>query len=752
MLRSWQALPDFFTDTIALPDVHYRVIDFSGNDSDVVAVTPDAQNSSLATITANQAGTAVVLVTYDAALSAKANGTASRYSAIWPENTGVLVVSVGADGTGLTTNMTLNDGLTNYSRHEKNAGYAIDAEQDVLYYTGSEGASYTFTPPAGSTVSVAKAALTGESLTYNGFADVPANADGSVTLTGLTTGSHIVKVEQGGTATYQVIRAKQTTLTLTHEDGSAITAENPVYPGDTVLVSFGALYKGNYISAVNGLAEFANGTYSGWMYTLNGSYPLQGVEEQQVRDGDVIVFHYTDDYRVERTGYTSDTSGAEKVIQLIDKIGTVTLNSKDAIRAARKAYEGLSAAEKEKVTNYKTLTAAESRLSQLQIQGAINKISLIGTVTLNSGSKLDTAWNAYNALTAEQKLKVTNRGTLSQAQETYNALKAEETEKFIDEIDDVITLESEEDIVKARKAYDALSKTQQGLVDKEYLDKLKAAEQALAALKASEDDRKEAQQVIQLIDQLGTITLDSEKDVEAARAAYEKLTDIQKALVTNYEKLVAAEAALESKKTFAVFEDAYITTGDYMESLGVPGVGSIGGEWMVIGLARSGRTVPEGFYDNVLSFVEENIDENQRIHQAKSTENSRLILALTAIGKDVTNVGGHDLLEGLKEMEYVSYQGLNGTIWALIAFDCGNYPVPEDGDVTREALVQTILDAQLADGGWALVGEEADADMTGMALQSLAPYYGSSEAVKLAVDSAVETLSLMQNADGSFPD
>ncbi len=60
-----------------------------------------------------------------------------------------------------------------------------------------------------------------------------------------------------------------------------------------------------------------------------------------------------------------------------------------------------------------------------------------------------------------------------------------------------------------------------------------------------------------------------------------------------------------------------------------------------------------------------------------------MILALTAIGKDVTNVGGHNLLAGLDEMSYVTYQGINGPIWTLIALDSHDY-APQ-GDVTRES-------------------------------------------------------------------
>ena len=93
---------------------------------------------------------------------------------------------------------------------------------------------------------------------------------------------------------------------------------------------------------------------------------------------------------------------------------------------------------------------------------------------------------------------------------------------------------------------------------------------------------------------------------------------------------------------------AYQATGDYLETLGTPGVGAVGGEWMVIGLARSGREVPEGYYANAEAYVRENADENGRLHRAKSTENSRMILGLTAIGADVTDVDGVNLLRGLR--------------------------------------------------------------------------------------------------------
>ena len=257
-----------------------------------------------------------------------------------------------------------------------------------------------------------------------------------------------------------------------------------------------------------------------------------------------------------------------------------------------------------------------------------------------------------------------------------------------------------------------------------------------------------------LIDAIGAdVTLDSEAAITAAKSAYDALSDEDKALV-DADKVDALNAAiiklnrLKHADLMASLDTIYKTTGDFMSKLGTPTVNSTGGEWMVIGLARSGRTVPAGYYDNVVEYVKAMADANERLHRAKVTDNARVILALTSIGKDVTNVGGHNLLKGLDNMAYVQKQGINGPIFTLIALDSHNYPTM--GDVTREKLIQVILDAQLNDGGWDLSADKADPDMTAMAIQALAPYYKTNETVKAAVDKALEALSTLQRSDGGF--
>lgn len=194
------------------------------------------------------------------------------------------------------------------------------------------------------------------------------------------------------------------------------------------------------------------------------------------------------------------------------------------------------------------------------------------------------------------------------------------------------------------------------------------------------------------------------------------------------------------------------STSDYLISLGVPTAGS---EWRALGLARAEKITTElsdGYYSSLVSYVEENA--SAKLDSRKSTENSRVILALSAIGKDATDVAGYNLLEPLADFDFVTWQGLNGPVFALIAFDTYNYEIPTAADgatqTTRENLISYILDSQLENGGWTFFGSTADPDMTGMTIQALAPYYNKNADVKNAVDKALDVLSSSQQDNGGF--
>jgi len=109
----------------------------------------------------------------------------------------------------------------------------------------------------------------------------------------------------------------------------------------------------------------------------------------------------------------------------------------------------------------------------------------------------------------------------------------------------------------------------------------------------------------------------------------------------------------------------------------------------------------------------------------------------------------------LTDMDYVTWQGNNGAVFALLAFDSNDYEIPIASSgadqVTREKLVSEILGEQLMDGGWNVSKSmtTSDIDMTAMAIQALAPYY-EDEKVKAAVDKAIEYLSNSQRPDGGY--
>lgn len=232
-VRNWQPIENFMNSKIAIPDFHYEVIDENGNTSDVVSVTADKNNSAVAKIKANHSGTAIVLVKYDAVIHSEAQG-GTDFSAIWPELTGVFMVKVGDNDSSIETNMNINRGVKMLP---------IDSEHDTLYYLrGEDGASYSFKPEAGSTVSVNRGVV-GDSLKYKGFTTdgVKSSANGEVTISKLTTGRHIVKVEKGSKVTYQVINAREISYEILDANGHEVADTTKLKAGDKISIQFKGL-------------------------------------------------------------------------------------------------------------------------------------------------------------------------------------------------------------------------------------------------------------------------------------------------------------------------------------------------------------------------------------------------------------------------------------------------------------------------------------------------------------------------------
>ena len=1265
--RNWFAIESFMNAKVALPDMHYQVIDVNGNPSDVVTITPDAKNSNVATMTANKAGTAIVLVTYDAMIHKQGqSSTASKeFSAIWPECTGVFVVTVGSDGTGIETNMTLDRMDAAITKDEQRI---LDAEHDILFYLGDKGASYSFKPESGCTVTVARSTV-GDTMTFNGFTNngVTVAEDGTVTVTGLTTGRHIIKVEKNGVANYQVVTARGVSYKLVDNDGKELSeaAMKALKAGDTVNLQFsnlvspkeklsgaynfnfslyyqgedGTFFKsnpggnfgvydfsgnpdrqrisitipkywdgetyslsgaikqagwpgvpthrgityaagtnpgfnapstsgilarlpeltlalaktefltgklsfvgsdgkaidrtaltitlkdaaGNVVNVVDngsfkcyaeeyfytisgqgveyttgsvtvtedgtnqfsvtltvtsdtawdgssktepqknesGVYQIATGAELAWFVNESKTADVSGVLTADIKLGKYAWLNIDSSKKVELDGAGHEITGLNATSGLFRQIGggshiqSLTLRGTMTCASSTSGGSVVGYANGKNIViescfSYVTVTGSGSNVggivgyanstttirncanlgavtgsgsvggiiggfvgSGAVITGCYNTGAVTGAVTatasnaggiFGNGNYGITVTNCYNtgavsassnaggiggvakgemmywsgelvatttvsdcysvgtvtggngafgsvdagsatvtscyALAADANAAVLTEEQMKSAELNaeafgptcggYPALKWQKdvtfhkaeggtvvpptcTEKGYTLRTCTLCRESYRDTYVAatghteragtRTVYPAYytytcdvcnelitvwadtrleyvtlpatgvvsaAMTDEGKYPWTYNSAAERFESGNAGANSSTSttsfvftlDRQRAiafdfgvsseekcdKATITLSNGTETNTVASgisgtkadtyngiltagtwtltvtyvkdSGDSKGADMAYvsgltiadtapaaaaegaeagvtlrdEYTIDLSAiftdadgdemtyAVSINGAAPVAAEAsfrytavlvgkttlaftASDGEKTSAPYtvtltvakpagpdvQEAYKTTGDYLSGKGTPIVGSIGGEWLTIGLARSGRTVPEGYYDNAVAYVKAEINTTtNRLDRNKSTDNARLILALTAIGKDVTDVGGFDLLAGLDDMKYVKRQGTNGPVWTLIALDSHGYTPA--GSVTRDALVETILSLQKDSGAWYINSTNTtdDVDMTAMAIQALAPYYKTNEAVKAAVDKALTWLSTMQKSDGSF--
>jgi hypothetical protein len=164
--------------------------------------------------------------------------------------------------------------------------------------------------------------------------------------------------------------------------------------------------------------------------------------------------------------------------------------------------------------------------------------------------------------------------------------------------------------------------------------------------------------------------------------------------------------------------------------------GPLGGEWLVLGMCRLGYDLPEGWIDGYRQKLERYVtDCGGILHDRKYTEYSRVVLTVTAMGGDARNVAGYDLTAPLEDYEQTIFQGVNGAIYALLALDSGNY----GSEAIRERYIAHILEKELPDGGWCMMGDVPEADVTAMALQALAKYRDR-EDVGAAVERGLKVL------------
>ena len=295
-MRSWQLCDNTVNNYFIEPDFHYTVLDTDGKPSAGVIAIDQKEGSPWADLRATGNGTAIVLVTYGAiGLQQFRNKAWQSYqggeiwSAIWPENTAVFVVTVGQTASTADPNMFINEKYNEGAK--KVAGKYVDTECDVFYYLDSEeGYRYTFNPFNAADVTVAYPAIGEKTVTFSGFGSegVTKNADGSYTVL-LREGRQIVRLtDAAGNAAYQVLTARQChreIVNLTHPEKEA------AQPGDKIKIQYSGLrHPANKLAAIYNMSAYVtyNGVPNGTSTTLgSGQYTFGSSENAQAFTVDI---------------------------------------------------------------------------------------------------------------------------------------------------------------------------------------------------------------------------------------------------------------------------------------------------------------------------------------------------------------------------------------------------------------------------------------------------------------------------------
>lgn len=446
---------------------------------------------------------------------------------------------------------------------------------------------------------------------------------------------------------------------------------------------------GSYISEINGLSGGGNGEKSGWLLMINGEYAFYGINEQPVYDGDVMVFHYTDNYMIDMGYEPFDTPFTD--------IGGHWAYDSIVYAFKNNIFNGMSDVcfEPEGIVNRAMVTAV---LYRMENEPDVEETDIFSDVPSGQWFTDSVAW-AYD------KKIVKGMGDGKFAPE--NSIKREV-------------------LVTMLMRY----------ADYKGMDTGRAAD-------------------ITVFNDCGQI---SSWAVSPVKRAYAECL-INGRTEYSFEPGGSAKraelAVILYRFSRSVEERVIEDTASYLlKSVPEPGVSSAGGEWTVLGLARSGAAVEDAYFEKYITALEEKLRScNGELSTRRYSEYSRVIIALSALGKDARSIAGFDLTMPLGDYENTIRQGLNGAIWALIALDCLELPMPcnEAASVqaSRQMYVDYILSKQLPEGGWSVDSEIADPDITGMAMQALSKYMSQPE-VEAAVELALKKMSETQLPDGGF--
>ena len=423
-----------------------------------------------------------------------------------------------------------------------------------------------------------------------------------------------------------------------------------------------------------------------------------------------------------------------------------------------------------KASNYTTtrytITVVQKG-SVSDVEKLITNLPSPGKITLANAADVRTAKAQFDLLTNAQKTKISDalKDKLKKCNDVITNLEAAKlVSDAIAALPATATVDDIGAIRSAEEAYNKLTDEQKDYLTQREVNKLNNAVSAVSTLEVGY-----VTGLIAALPAKDTVTAQDRARIDAARTAYNNLTEAQKKQVSNYKRLTDAEEALENLGKTAFYEDALNKVLAYVQKEAPnPSYNgnSNGTEWAVMSVAR-GNVNATVWYDTYLNNTAAAVAAlNGKLDttssQRKHTEYERIILALTALGEDATKFKGsngtvYDLVAPLFDKTAsgtyrVSEQGNNGTVFALIALDSGSYYKDATGNAAREAWIETLRANQHSNGAWNIDSDHLgdDVDTTAMAVQALAPYYSTNAKAKAMVDMALEWLSAEYKATGNY--